>query len=252
MKTLIFFREGLSGHYLKSLIDDSDRPIGFRVDPWYPNIYNTPRPMLREDCMCVHPHLVDHENFSKDFDLILSIQVRQKIYHACYNNFYKKYLIENPHLKEDFANWQSNMLFWYDVTYYNIKEYHWLYQQDLVTNTYKNIVEFDHILEIDYLQQVFSRYFNRSLTDNMKQIVNNYASHQLKLDLGGDQKDMRHIVEPIPDALLEQSPWFASYCIFKYENNNLLQENQRQWSIDLVQRAIDKDFLIGIADQYQL
>ncbi len=251
MTTLIFFREGLSGHYLKSLIYDSRTPMGFRVDPWYPGIYDSVRPFVRENCACVHPHLTNHKNLSQQFDLVLTIQVRKKIYHAIYNNFYKKYLIENPHLQDDFKNWHNNMAVWYDQTFYNIKEYYQLYQQDLVENTFSNVIEFDHLLEIDYIEHVFKHYYNKQLTCNMRRIVNTYAELQLQHNLSRDGQCMKDIISVLPDRVFQESPWFASYCIFKYETNNHLLENQRQWSIDSVTKPIDKEFLIAIADQYQ-
>ena len=253
MKTVIFFREGLSGHYFKSLVDDSNQPVGFRIDPWYPDIYNNPRPTtMLENCVCVHKHLVNCREFEQHRDLILTIQVRHKIYHAIYNNFYKKYLIENPHLQSDFKNWTNNKTFWYDITYYNIKEYYALYQQDLKENTFENIIEFDHILELDYIEQIFLRYYNKSLTENMQNIVKTYRDLQLKYDLSGSECAMSDIVSSLPDHVFLESPWYASYCVFKYETNNGLQESQRQWSIDLASQPIDKKFLLEIANQYQL
>jgi hypothetical protein len=252
MNTIIFFREGLSGHYLKLLVDDSRHAVNFRVDSWYPGIYNAPKLTVNQSCVCAHKHLVNWNKISKEFDLILTIQVRKKIYHAIYNNFYKKYLIENPQLQNDFDNWTSNLMFWYDTTYYNIKEYYDLYQQDLKENTFENIIEFDYILEPDYIEQIFLQYYNRSLTENMKNIVKTYRDLQLKYDLSGNERAMNDIVSVFPEHVFLESPWYASYCIFKYETNNGLTENQRQWSINLVTRPIDKKFLLDLSSQYQL
>jgi hypothetical protein len=251
MKTVIFFREGLSGHYLKSLVDDSDQPVSFRIDPWYPGIYNNPRPTKLENCRCIHKHLVNYREIEQQRDLILTIQVRHKIYHAIYNIFYKKFLIENIKQQKNFKTWTNNLSTWYDQTFYNIKEYYQLYQQDLVENTFSNVIEFDHLLEIDYIEHVFKHYYNKQLTCNMSRIVNTYAKLQLQHNLSRDGQCMADIISALPDQVFWESPWFASYCIFKYETNNHLLENQRQWSIDSVTKPIDKQFLIAIADQYQ-
>jgi hypothetical protein len=251
MKTLVLFREGLSGHYLKSLIDDSNKEMSFRVDHWQPGIYDVPRTNTEEDCKCLHTHRINFKNFPLTNYLCLTIQVREKIYTATYNNFYKKFLIENPQLQDDFKNWQSNAVNWYDRCYYNLKEYYQLYQEDLVNNNNPNIVEFDNILDLDYIESVFRKYFNRHLTDNMRRIVTTYKQLQLQYDLPKHESNMKDIVSSLPDTIFQESPWFASYCIFKYENNNNLQESQREWSIDQIQRPIDKQFLISIADRYQ-
>jgi hypothetical protein len=147
MKTIIFFREGLSGHYFKSILNDDQEQMNFRVDLWQPQTDNKKQPINDESCQCFHFHKhPEHwKKASKGFDLILTIQVREKIYHAIYNNFYKKYLIENPHLQQDFKYWTSNQLFWYDVTYYNMKEYYALFQKDLIENDFPNIIEFDSL-----------------------------------------------------------------------------------------------------------
>jgi len=249
MKTIIFFREGLSGHYLKSLVNDDPYRMTFRLDKYLPGIYKNPDPNI-DRCECVHKHLIDWQKLSVEYDLILTIQVQKKIYHAIYNNFYKKYLIENPHLQQDFREWNRNQLFWYDVTYYNMKEYHRLYQHDLIDNSFQNIINFDHILEIEYIEHIFKKYYNRNLTANMRRIVTEYANLQLQYDLSADDTSMHNIIESIPDKAFVESPWFASYCIFKYETNNHLDESQRLWCIDAMTTPIDKKCLIEISSRY--
>tara|TARA_R110000868_G_scaffold210565_1_gene460636 strand:- start:77 stop:679 length:603 start_codon:yes stop_codon:yes gene_type:complete len=199
----------------------------------------------------VHKHLSNTEFLESHYKLILTIQVRRKIYHGIYNNFYKKFLVENIDQQENFKNWTSNLSTWYDQTFYNIQEYYQLYQQDLIENTFTNVIEFDHLLDLDYIEQVFRQYYNRPVTENTKRIVSTYAQLQLQHDLSGNEQSMKDIVSVLPDQVFLDSPWFASYCIFKYETNNHLQENQRQWSIDTITKPIDKKFLLSIADQYQ-
>jgi hypothetical protein len=251
MKTLIFFREGLSGHYLKSIIDDSTDKINFRVDPWYPGIYNKLRlDVLNLKCVCLHPSGLNITQLQSQFDLTVTIQVHQNIYHGIYNNFYKKFLIENPDQQHDFKNWQKNPVLWYDRTFYNMKEYHTLYRQDAVNNTIANVIDFDRMLELDYIEHLLKLYYNQPMTKNMCRIVSDYKSLQLQRDLSGNEKTMHDIVASLDDQDFADSPWFAAYCIFKYETNNGLNENQRQWSIDRIERPIDRSFLLSIADQY--
>jgi hypothetical protein len=253
MRTLIFFREGLSGHYLKSLITDSQAEMTFRVDSWKPGIYNQRRVDNSNDsCVCMHAHLTDWQQLNQDFDVVLSIQVHKKIYQAIYNNFYKKYIVENPHLQQDFKNWKNNQLFWYDTTYYNTKEYYELYQQDLANNVFENVIDFDRILDIDYVDEILNKYYGKNVTKNTRRLVKTYSDLQLCYDLSRPDKNMKDIVADLPDCVFIESPWYASYCLFKFETNNNLTENQRQWSIDSIQEPIDKSTLLKIATQYQL
>lgn len=252
MRTIIFFREGLSGNYLKSLIDDSDESVKFRMDPWKPGTYDKLEFDESINCICTHKNLVEVDKLIKPSDLVLTIQVREKIYHAIYNNFNKKFLIENPHLQKDFDCWQKNLSFWYDNTFYNIKEYYNLYQQDLIENQFENIVEFDKILELDYIEYLFDLYYKKPITQNTIRIVEGYKSLQLQYQLDKRGQDMQEIISVLPDQAFLDSPWFASYCIFKYETNNHLEESQRQWSVNDIARPIDKQFLLSIADKYQL
>lgn len=254
MKTLIFFREGLSGHYLKSIINDSPDKINFRVDPWYPDCYNKLRPTVlnSEECVCLHPTGLDINRLQMQFDLTVTVQVHQHIYHGIYNNFYKKFLIENPDQQNDFKNWQKNSVYWYDRTFYNMKEYYNLYQQDVANNTIANVIDFDRILELDYIEHIMKLYYNRPLTKNMRRIICEYKSLQLQKDLSRDEKSMQDIVATLDDQDFIDSPWFSAYCIFKYETNNSFVESQRQWYIDNIDRLIDKSFLLSIADQYSI
>lgn len=251
MKTLIVFREGLSGHYFKSLVDDLPVEVNFRMDPWHPGIYDhLPRnnKKIPESCVCLHsfPNL---KEFEKNFDLVLNIQTNEKIFQAVYNVFFKKILIEQ-FSANDYNNWKNNLIFWYDKIYYNIQEYFHLYEQERKNSKYSNVINFDLLLSEAYIEEIFKRYYNRSLTNNMKSIINQYQQKQLDIDLTRDGMTMLEIVDPIPDIYFDQHPWYASYCIFKYEFNNGLLESQRCWSIDTVKTVIDKKFLLEIQHQY--
>jgi hypothetical protein len=247
MKTLIFFREGLSGHYLKSLVDDVPAKVNFRMDPWYPGIYIEKNQTSHvPDCVCMHNADL---TFEQQFNLVLIILVNKKIYHAIYNNFFKKFLVEDAN-PDQYKNWKDNLSFWYDKSFYNIKEYYILLTLDQKNNKYENVVDFDEILNEQYLQEFFKRYFNRELSDNMRSIIKQYSVNQLEIELTREGTTMREIIDPIPDNKFNCTPWFASYCIFKYETNNNLKETQRLWSIDDINYPIDKKFLLDIQNKY--
>lgn len=246
-KTLILFREGLSGHYLKSLIDDEPVEVKYRMDSWHPDIrLETIMPPVQEQkCTCLHKLPVP--DFEKDFDTVFTIVAKQKIYQAMYNVFTKKILLEQFSPAE-FAAWHTDLIRWYDRCYYNITEYWQLFQSYQVIG---NVVEFDRILDVDYIADLFQKYYGSSLTDNQRRIVTEYAAKQLDVKLTLDGKTMQDIVAPIPDHKFQESPWFAAYCLFKYEKNNGLAEERRLWTIDSVTQPIDKQFLLTVARQYR-
>lgn len=252
MRTLIIFREGLSGHYLKSLVDDLPVEVHFRMDPWYPGIYNVAKgkKKLNESCVCRHfsPN-IGFAEFEKEFDLVLNIQPNEKIYQAVYNVFFKKVLVET-FTKEQYNNWKNDLIFWYDKSYYSIQEYFYLFDQDRNESRYSNVIDFDCLLLESYVEEIFAHYYNRPLTNNMKLIIEQYREKQLNINLTRDGLTMQEIVDPIADSDFDQHPWYASYCIFKYEFNNGLLESQRSWSIDSVKTVIDKKFLLEIQHQY--
>ena len=256
MKTLILFREGLSGNYIKALIDDSARDINFRVDKVRPGVPNQVPAFLDptksgDHCVCLHPHLDDRKAYIDASDIVLTIQVDQKIYHACYNNFFKKHLQENILEQRKFADWCLEPRYWYDRIYYNIKEYHDLYQQDRQTNQLSNIIDFDHIYEEEYIETILDQYFQYSMTDNRRKIVRTYSTLQMPYRLQKDACIMEDILDPLPDFVFQQSPWFAAYCIFCFEYNNGLSETQRSWTINAVTQPIDKTFLLALPSMYK-
>lgn len=250
MKTLIVFREGLSGHYLKSLVDDLPVEVNFRMDPWYPEIYNVVNNKKNESCVCRHfSPSVDFIKLEQQFDLVLNIHPDKKIYQAVYNVFFKKILVEQ-FTTEQYANWKNDLVFWYDKSYYNIQEYFHLFEQDRKNSKYTNLIDFDSLLLESYVEKMFEQYYNRPLTSNMKLIIEQYREKQLNINLTRDGSTMQEIIDPIPDINFDQHPWYAAYCIFKYELNNGLSEKQRSWSIDSVKTVIDKKFLLDIQHQY--
>ena len=251
MKTLIIFREGLSGHYFKSLVDDSPVEVNFRMDMPYGK-YNADKGKKKLNGLCVCSHFspdIDFVKLEKEFNLVLNIQPNEKIYQAVYNVFFKKVLVEE-FTTEQYTNWKSNLIFWYDKSYYHTQQYFHLFEQDRKNSRYSNIINFDSLLLESYLEEIFEHYYNRSLTNNMRSIIEQYRKKQLSIDLSRGGSTMQEIIDPIPDINFDQHPWYASYCIFKFEFNNGLLESQRSWSIDTVKTVIDKKFLLEIQHQY--
>jgi hypothetical protein len=246
MKTLILFREGLSGHYLKSLIDDEPVDVKFRMDPWYPGIYDTLTPPA-EDQSCVCLHQLPDAVYADKFDRVFTMLVNKSIYHAIYNVFTKKVLVEQSS-PDEFACWQDNMVTWYDRCYYNIEEYWGLFRQDAALG---QVIDFDQILDADYMDQLFQQHYGRTLSDNQRRIVTEYSAKQLNLTLSTSGTSMQEIVDAIPDHLFRENPWFAAYCLFKFEKNNQLPESNRLWTIDDVTQPIDRVFLLSVAQQYR-
>ena len=244
------FREGLSGNYLRSLIQDSDQEIDFRIDKTYTSI-NQSTYTKKYACKCAHLKDIDIKTVHITYHPILTIQVHKKIYHGIYNNFHKKLIVENQDLNADFAHWHNNARFWYDTAYYNIEEYYRLFRKDTEQNTFPKIIDFDHILEIPYIEKIFRQYLDREISDNIRHRITAYARLQLPYDLSGNETQMCDILDIIPDHEFERTPWFAAYCIFKYEMTNQLSDSQRLWSINSIDKPVDKDWLRNISSQYR-
>lgn len=237
MKTLIVFREGQSGNFLRNVINDVPlSKVGFRTDEVLLNsIFFT--------------HKDDYVNQSKSFDLVLRILPEKQIYNAIYNNFMKKLLVEDmPEFK--LQDWVNNANEWYDRCYYNIKEYWELINCDIKFNQYPDVINFDRLLDEDYIASILKRYFGLELDSSRRNIVNKYRELQLGIDLHTDSKEMQEIIGPV-EHLLEENPWFFSYCVFAYETNNCYNESDRLWSIDNCIGVQNAGNLLEIAGQYK-
>lgn len=250
MKVCILFRAGHSGNYIQSLIEDKPIDVQFRIDPYNPQLT---KELLESDIsyindnQCVLLHTVPSREFLKKFDLVLRILPTKNLYNPIYNNFHKKILVEEP-IGKDFLQWKDCLTFWYDKTFYNISEQYAHIVNDMQHNQIENVIDFDRILNIDYIEYIFQKYFNRSVTDNMKNIVDKYKHLQLGFALTDSGLTMHDITKIFHDDMFFHDPWFASYCIFKFEKNNNLNESQRQWSIG--DFLIDKKFLLSIQHMY--
>jgi hypothetical protein len=239
MKTLIVFREGQSGHYLKSIIlNDESKNVGFRMSERYPanNVTLT--------------HDNNYKKHKLEFDQVLRILPTNRIYSAVYNNFMKK-LIAEEYSDAILDNWLSNPIYWHDRCYYNIVEYYGLITEDIQTNLYPDIIDFDQLLNRDYLSSILVRYFQSEFGENQERIRKTYEELQLTLDLDQDSTSMIDIVNIVTDELLMKNPWFFSYCIHKYELANNLTPENRLWSINNIDQIPTKQLLLALAQQYE-
>lgn len=239
MKTVIVFREGQSGHYLKSIIlNDSLTGVGFRMSEKH----------KKSDIILTHDN--NYQEHISQFDLVLRILPTRKIYSAVYNNFMKK-LIAEEYSAEVLDNWQNNPVYWHDRCYYNIVEYYNLITQDIQNNCYTNIIDFDQLLDKNYLSDVLSKYFQIEFTDSQETIRKTYEELQLTLDLDQTVASMEDIVKVVTDTSLINNPWFFSYCIHKYETANNFTPQNRLWSINNIDLAPTKHLLLTLAQQYR-
>ncbi len=240
MKTVIVFREGQSGHFLKSVILKNNLGnVRFRMDERYPanNITLT--------------HENNYDKHRAEFDLVLRVLPTRQIYHAIYNNFMKK-LIAEEYSALVLDTWHKDPLFWHDRCYYNIVEYHDLITADIQHNCYPNVIDFDQLLDSNYLSDVLTKYFQIVLDQDRDNIIQRYKSLQLPMDLDHLCTRMEDIVTVVPDDLLTKNPWFFSYCIHKYERGNNFTHKNRLWSINNNQQIHTKQLLLTLAQQYSL
>jgi hypothetical protein len=107
------------------------------------------------------------------------------------------------------------------------------------------------MLDQQYIQQILKDYFNKEFGNNQQQLLTNYAQLQLPMDLNNDcAYSMHEILQPITDQMLMQNPWFWAYCVFKFEQNNGLSEQQRAWTVNDITAVQARQNLIDIATQY--
>jgi hypothetical protein len=240
MKTLIVFREGHSGNFLKALVQN------YPADQVQHRVNELHFKELRDITLT---HKVDLQTQSRKFNQILRILPTHNIFTAIFNNFSKKILIEMTPPGE-YEQWRNNTVLWYDRCYYNQVEYYHLIQQDIANNQYLNVVNFDRLLDIDYMSDILNHYFGQLLTDNQKELLKQYADQQLQADVNGLYKDMPAIIGNITDAMFEENPWFFANCVYRYELANDLVETQRTWTLDNCRTVQTTQDLLKLAQQY--
>lgn len=241
MKTLIVFREGHSGNFLKALVQN------YPVEQVRHRVNELHFKELRDITLT---HETDLEWQQPRFNQILRILPVQAIFTAIFNNFSKKIVIEMTQ-PDEWAQWRTNTVEWYDRCYYNQVEYRQLILQDIAKNQYPNVINFDRLLDSNYVEQILQKYFDMQMTENQQEILNHYASQQLQADVNSLHTTMAAVVGTITDKMFEENPWFFANCVYRYELANNLTETDRLWTMDdcvTVQKSKD---LLRLAEQYR-
>lgn len=239
MTVAIVFREGHSGHFLSSIIQN----IG---DPEFKMIDTMGQPYATI-------HLTHDINLNcKMYDLVLRILPEHKVYNAIYNIFAKKLLLEE-YKNFNLHDWKYNTQYWYDRCFYQIKHYFEVINEDIRSNTFANVVNFDMLTNETYLAKILEQHFNIELDNSRIEFLNQYKSYQLNIDLLNDsQTNMESILLPITDTMLNENPWFWAYSVFKFEYNNNLSESQRLWSVNDCLRVQTRNDLINNSKLYSI
>lgn len=222
MKVVIVFCEGHSGHFLRSVILSHPVAVAsFRISD-----------NLNGKCNGLDVRLTHDPNDTLDADCVLRILPTCNIYNTIYNIFMKKVLMEEfP--KFDLTNWVNNPVFWYDKCYYHIQEYYHRICKDISTNTIQNVIDFDQLMDPEYLINLLRQHFHLEFDNNRHALVEKYAGFQLQVNLKNDSVlQMKDILLPITDGMLLKNPWFWAYAVFKFELNNNLTEQDRLWSVN--------------------
>ena len=241
MKTLIVFREGHSGNYLKAVVQNyAIEHIQHRVNELH---YKE----LRDITLT---HDVDYLLHKRQYSQVLRILPTRKIFAAIFNNFSKKIVIEMTPPGE-YADWHRNTVRWYDQCYYNQVEYRRLIQADIAQNQYANIIDFDQLLNESYIADVLQRYFGQTINDNQKELVAQYKQQQLTADVDTLDKKMSIIIGNITDTMMEENPWFFTNCVLRYELANGFAESDRTWSMDACRTVQKSQDLLQLAYEYQ-
>jgi hypothetical protein len=241
MKTLIVFREGHSGNFLKALLQNYPaEQVQHRVNELH----------FKELRDITVTHDVDYLLHQRQYNQVLRILPTHKIFAAIFNNFSKKILIEMT-TPGEYAGWHENTVRWYDQCYYNQVEYRRLIQEDIALNQYPDTIDFDHLLNERYVADVLSRYFGQTLNLNQKELLAQYKQQQLTVDVDTLDKKMPIIIGDITDEMFEENPWFFTNCVLRYELANGFTELDRTWSIDACRTVQKSQDLLAIAEQYQ-
>lgn len=241
MKTLIVFREGHSGNFLKALVQN------YPADQVQHRVNELHYKELRDITLT---HDVDYLLHQRQYNQVLRILPTDKIFAAIFNNFSKKILIEMTPPGE-YEQWHSNTVRWYDQCYYNQVEYRRLIQADIAQNQYPNVINFDQLLNEQYIADVLQKYFGQELNLNHKELLAQYKQQQLTADVDTLDKKMPIIIGNITDAMMEENPWFFANCVLRYELANGLTESDRMWSIDACRTVQTTQDLLQLAQQYR-
>lgn len=234
MRTVISFSEGCSGNFLAAFLTNSKIVNAYRIDGANTNLNYSMLPKLADYSEPLKPVIVTHEHDSQKIravlnpDQIIRIEPVTGVFTAIYNVFIKK-LIDDD--KEDIlTRWPREPAYCYDRTFEHIKYYYANFVNSRLTSD-EIFFDFGWIYDANKMTEFCNKI---NITGDFN-LLEKYKQSQLPLLLNlPDTKDINKIISLIPDNYFVQSPWFACYCLFCFEVNNQLTEDQRLWSINEV------------------
>jgi hypothetical protein len=251
-KIVISFDEGCSGNFLAALLSNSEISAFNRIDVKENILSYNILPSINgkikntKSIIVTHEHRTDVIEQISDVELIIRIVPVTGIFTAIYNVFVKKAVAEK--FTDIMDQWPNNTAYCYDMIFENLKDYY---------NKFSNST-----LDRDQVLFDFGWFYN---TDKLVQFVNDlgrncdltviekYQQAQLPLLLSLPKSNrMEDIVKLVPDVFFENSPWFFCYCLFCFEQNNHLLENQRQYSIDQFNKIMTAQDLISLSHKYHV
>lgn len=250
MKIVISFDEGCSGNFLAALLSDSILTSYNRIDSPENFLDYTTVPRFNYKVTHHKDIIVTHENnitqIKKHFkpDIVIRIQTITGIFSAIYNVFTKKHLAETE--TQIMEKWADDKNFSYDMTLEHLKDYFYKFTKN---QSYEDAIIFDfgNFYNKERIKEFFE---SHQLILKNEDLISKYQEKQfpLLLDLPNSNR-MEDIINIIPDDYFKNSPWFACYCIFCFEQLNKLSENKRRWTIDNIP-FLDKQTLIKISKLY--
>lgn len=267
MRTVISFSEGCSGNFLatfitnSNIVDAQDMVNTSRVDgslrrkhlnlinhAWAMDLDNpgTYRKDLDNFTVIVtHDHDPQKIKSKLNPDQIIRIEPITGLFTAIYNVFTKK-LIDDD--KEDIMKrWPCEPSYCYDRTFEHLKCYYTKFSNSYLTSE-EILFDFGWLFNQEKME-IFLKKINMIGDFNL---LKKYQESQLPLLLNLPSTNiMSEIVVQIPDKYFKQSPWFACYCLFCFELNNNLVEEQRMWSINHLSSVLGPSDLIDLSFRYR-
>lgn len=267
MKTVISFSEGCSGNFLAAFITHSNigetneientdrvdgdlrrRHLNHINHAWAMDLDNrgTYRKNYNDYTVIVtHDHDTEKIKSKLDPDRIIRIEPVTGLFTAIYNVFTKKLI--NDDQEDIMKKWPVDPSYCYDRTFEHLKYYYKKFSTSCLTDD-QILFDFGWLFNQEKMKTFLKKI---NMTGDFD-LLEKYQKSQLPLLLNLPSTNvMSEIVAQIPDKYFEQSPWFACYCIFCFELNNDLLENQRLWSINNISSVLGPSDLIGLATKYQ-
>ena len=265
MKTVISFSEGCSGNFLAAFLSNSKIAAeqivkARRIDGIFRgkrrDLINYGQAMDldnrihligldRFSVIITHDHNVQKIKSVLKPDQIIRIEPITGLFTAIYNVFTKK-LIDDDN-EDIMKQWPSNVSYCYDKTFEHLKCYYAKFSNRHVTAD-EILFDFGWIFDRSKMETFLK---DIGMTGNFE-LLETYQESQLPLLLNLPATGiMSEIVAQIPNKYFEQSPWFACYCLFCFELNNSLKEEQRLWSINDINQVLGPDDLVDLSFKYQ-